>query len=177
MTAPYNLFIYTWPVEEQAKRPGTVTAIEYCFQRRTYAPFQPIFTLRLLKSFGYGYTIYQTIDVTTRNFSSCSYRGRVDTCCERKPLRQRDRFQIPSEIDAFGISATGDNAILGYTRRQQNSTMGFQIPVNAIYNGHISLTTADMFTISYRMFNFVIGRYIENLVHVVYILYSYRDIE
>ena len=158
VTAPFNLFIYTWPLEEQAKCPGNVTAIEYCFQRPTSTLIKPVFTLLLLKPLNYGYRISDTIVVTTKSFSFCSNRGGINTCCERKPLRQQNQFSVPSEIEAFGIFASGESKILGYALGQQNSTLGFQVPVSEIQNGFIALPKADMITITYRMFNFVLGK-------------------
>lgn len=160
VTAPSNLFIYTWPLEEQAKCPGNVTAIEYCFQRPATTRIQPVFTLLLLKQLSYGYRITDTIVVATKNFRNCSNRGGIYTCCERRPLRQLDQFSVPSEkIEAFGISAIGDNRILGYAQGQQSSTLGFQIPLSTVQTIYIPLPNmADMITIDYRMFNFVIGK-------------------
>ena len=158
VTAPFNLFIYTWPLEEQAKCPGNVTAIEYCFQRPSSTLIKPVFTLLLLKSLNYGYRISDTIVVTTKNFSFCSNRGGINTCCERKPLRQQNQFSVPSEIEAFGIFASGGNRILGYTLGQQSSTLGFQVPISAIQNDYVALPNTDMITITYRMFNFVVGK-------------------
>ena len=157
MTAPSNLFIYTWPVEEQAKYPGNVTAIEYCFQKPASTHIQPVFTLLLLNQLSYGYRITDSIVVATKNFRFCSNRGGIYTCCERRPLRQ---FSIPSEeIEAFGISAMGDNRILGYAQGQQRSTLGFQVPVSEIIqNKYIVLSISDMIPINYRIFNFVIGK-------------------
>lgn len=161
LTAPFNLFIYRWPLEEQAKSPGNVTAIEYCFQRSTSTLIQPVFTLLLLKPSIHGYRISNTIAVTAKSFSSCSYRGGINTCCERRQLRRRDQYSVPSadDIEAFGIFATGVNCILGFRSRQQKSTLGFQVPASAIQNNDfIALSRVDTITINYRMFNFVIGK-------------------
>ncbi len=160
--APFNLYIYTWPLEVQARCPGNVTAIEYCFQRplTTTTHFQPVFTLLLLKPLNNGYKISSTIRVATKNFSSCSFRGGIYTCCERKTLRLWYQYAVPSVesgIEAFGIYATGDNSILGYQPGQLKSTLGFQVPISAIQNSFIALPTI-MTTITYRIFNFVIGK-------------------
>lgn len=62
-TQPGVLFVYNWPVEEQAICPGTVTALEYCYQMSSSSQQeeQTIFTLLLLDS---SYGIIQTITVT-----------------------------------------------------------------------------------------------------------------
>ena len=158
VTAPFNIYIYSWPPEEQARCPGNVSTIEYCFQRQSSIQIQPVFTLLLLKSLSNGYRISDIINVSSRNFRSCSNRGGIATCCERKLLRRANQFHIPSaEIDSFGIFATGDNRILGYQPEQQNTTRGFQIPVDAFRNGYIGLKRIGMTIITYRMFNFVVG--------------------
>ena len=169
VTTPHDLFIYSWPLEKQAIVPGTVTALEYCFQRSTSTPVQPLFTLLLLKPLSYyGYRIAQTIYVSTRNFSFCSNRGGIVTCCERKPLKRTSRFRIPSDITAFGISTNGDNRMLGYSPGQHNSTtQGFEIPVNAIQYGYIRLRKSDITTIGYRIFNFVIGKIANSIIIII----------
>lgn len=160
VTAPFNLFIYPWPLEEQAKIPGNVTAVEYCFERPASTPIQPVFTLLLLKPLTYGYRITNTIVVTTKNFSFCSNRGGINTCCERRKMKQQNQYSVPSAsgIEAFGIYATGENSILGYKSGQQNSTLGFQVSVSVILNNEfVALPGAEITPITFRMFNFVIG--------------------
>lgn len=160
--APFNLYIYTWPLEEQARLPGNVTAVEYCFQRPfTYSTYiQPVFTLLLLKPLNNGYKISNTIRVFTKSFTSCSYRGGINTCCERRTLGLKNQYLVPSVsgIEAFGIYATGESSILGYQPGLQTSTLGFQVPVSTIQNNFIALSPTDMTTINYQIFNFVIGK-------------------
>ena len=161
--APFNLYIYTWSLEEQARFPGNVTAVEYCFQRplTSSTHIQPVFTLLLLKPLNNGYKISNTIRVYTKNFSSCSYHGGINTCCERRTLGLKNQYSVPSEsgIEAFGIYATGENSILGYQPGPQTITLGFQFPVSVIQNGFIALSPTDTTIVNYQIFNFVIGKF------------------
>ena len=162
--APFNLYIYTWPLEEQARFPGNVTAVEYCFQRpfTSSTHIQPVFTLLLLKPLNNGYKISNTIRVYTKDFSSCSYRGGINTCCERRILGLKNQYSVPSVsgIEAFGIYATGENSILGYQPGPQTSTLGFQFSISIIQNGFIALSPTDTTIINYQIFNFVIGKFV-----------------
>lgn len=162
-TQLYNLFIYQWPAEEQEKCPGTVTAVDYCFQRASSLPqLEPIFTLLLLELVNGGYRVTQRIDVLAQNFSFCSNRGGIDTCCGRRSLDQQNQFLVPSGNIAFGIYATGNDRILGFRPGQERTIIGFQIPVQheeIIQRGSvISVRLDNKVTIAYRMFNFVIGK-------------------
>ena len=153
----HNLFIYNWPEDEQESCPGIVTSFEYCFEMRTSNRQESVFTLLLLEPVITGYRVVQTISVTAQDFSNCSNRGGINTCCERKLLEQHQQFQIPSSNEAFGIFATGENRILGYRPGQEDTTTGFQIRADTIQNGFISVSQNNMITIAYQMFNFVIG--------------------
>ena len=120
-TQPYNLYIYNWPAEEQASYPSIVTSFEYCFEMRTSNRQELVFTLLLLEPVSTGYRVVQTIGVTAQDFNNCSNRGGIETCCERKLLEQHQWFQVPSSNEAFGIFATGENRILGYSQGQGRS--------------------------------------------------------
>ena len=177
LTQPSNLFIYSWPAEVQASCPGTVTALEYCYQRRGPSPSQqPTFTLVLLEvdSTRRGFNVTQIIDVVAPSLSvNCSNREGINTCCVHKPLEQQRQFDIPSTSTMFGIFAMGDDRILGYRQGQENSTVGFQIftQVDAIWNGFIPIPLNSAVSLEYRMFNFIIGK--TKLALYIIILYVY----
>lgn len=155
-----NLFIYSWPVEEQGVCPGVVTAIEYCYQRDVNLLVgPPIFSLLFLKEVSTGFKVTQRIDVAPQSFSTCLLRGGVDTCCERQRLEQQNWFGVPSESTAFGIFAKGRNRILGYGPGQDGQTAGYQLPIDRMDDGLIKVPTLnDTITIKYRMFNLIIGK-------------------
>ena len=163
---PINtIFIYNWMAEEQAKNPGFVTAFEYCFQRTTVTPMRPVFSFFLLEPVPTGYMIERSIDVITQNFSSCSDRGGVDTCCARESLKQLDWFQVPTRTSrAFGIYARGSNRILGTDPEKSLSTTGLQIPGDRKDDTFIS-TKASLTTVTYRLFNMVIGKQTITYIH------------
>ena len=163
LTQQRNLFIYTWPPEEQERHPGTVTAIEFCFQmtERTTNTQEPIFSLYLLEQTSNNYRITQTINVAGQNLSSSNCTSRViDVCCSRKQLQEEERFQVPSSyLKAFAISTDRtEGGILGYRPGQENNTSGFQIPSQNIEsNGELQISPEQRQVIHYRMFNFIIG--------------------
>ena len=155
-------------MENQTLCPGTVTALDYCYQMNATNSSstgdgqenRTIFTLLLLDS---SYGIIQTINVTnTTTPANCSNRGGIITCCNRQQLRQKYQFQVPgSPVTAFGIfSQTGVDTILAF--RDHSSTVrsvtGYQLVANAvIVNNQISVPqNRDL--IQYRMFNFAIGK-------------------
>ena len=178
-TQPGNLFIYSWPAEEQARCPGTVVALEYCYGRRrsSLPPSQPVFVLILLEqdTARGGYNVTQMVEVTALNSSNCTNREGVNTCCERQRLDPQKQFDVPSPSIMFGISATGDDSILGYRLGQENETVGFVIKIDAIQNGFITLNGGEPLT--YRMFNFIIGKIIPvDLLHMCCDTYLYNVI-
>ena len=164
LTQPGNLFIYSWPAEEQARCPGTVTALEYCYERARTSPppTQPVFVLVLLEldSARGGYNVTQVVEVVALNSSNCSNRQGINTCCERQRLGPLRQFNIPSASTMFGIFALGSDSILGYRLGQENETVGFVITVqaDAIQNGFLALQLNGGVPLKYRMFNFVIGK-------------------
>lgn len=154
-----NLFIYSWPAEEQARypEPGAVTALDYCFQKTT-TQLVPVFTLVFLNEVSNGFRVSHTINVEAEMENSCSNRGGVETCCERKLLEEAHWFHVPSQSTAFGIYAKGRNRILGYNIRQQETTMGYQVPVDRMDDGLIKVPLNDTRMIEYRMLNMIIRK-------------------
>lgn len=153
-----TLFIYRWTAQEQAKCPGYVTAFEYCFQRTTNTPTRPVFTFFLLEPISTGYNILQKFDVTSRDFTSCSNRRGVDTCCLRQSLEQNNWFQVPvSASGAYGIYSIGSNRILGVDPELMDYAVGLQIPSDRKDDTRIT-TNAPLSMINYRLFNMVIGK-------------------
>ena len=155
--------MYNWPLEEQAIYPGTVTALDYCYEMRVSSSGQEnrtIFTLLLLDS---SYGIIQTINVTNATtLDNCRNHGGVTTCCNRQQLRTEQQFQVPSSpVTAFGMfSQTGVDTILAFRDSSTvGNVIGFQLTVTitAIANNQISVPQ-NGYTIHYRMFNFVIGK-------------------
>ena len=168
VTQQSNSFIYLWPREEQEACPGIVTSLEYCFEMSGINNTQatPVFTLRLLEAAaadGTSYRVIQTINVMTSDTSSvCDPEALRPTCCSRMQLSAKEQFQIPSTIAAFEISTSRQvGGILAYRVGQERSVMGFQINTNRIEtNGVIRVDREEKTTISYRMFNFVIGKFL-----------------
>ena len=151
-------------MQNQTLCPGTVTALEYCYQISTTngrnTGDRTIFTLLLLDS---TYGIIQTINVTnTTTPISCPDHGGIITCCNRQQLRQEEQFQVPgSQVTAFGIfSLTGVDTILAFrVPSTVRSTTGYQLAAHAvIVNNQISVPQDGDHPIQYRMFNFVIGK-------------------
>ena len=135
-----------------------MTAFEYCFQRTTNTPTRPVFTFFLLEPIPTGYEILQKLDVMTRDFSSCSNHGGVDTCCLRQPLEQSNWFKLPvSTSGGFGIYSIGKNRILGADPELMDYAVGLQIPSDKKDDIRIN-TKAPLTTVNYRLFNMVIGK-------------------
>ena len=151
-------------MQNQKLCPGTVTALDYCYQISTTngrnTSDRTIFTLLLLDS---SYGIIQMINVTnTTTPSNCSNRGGIITCCNRQQLRQEQQFQIPgSRVTAFGIfSLTGVDTILAFRIPSTvRSVNGYELNANVVItNNQISVPQNGDHLIQYRMFNFVIGK-------------------
>ena len=160
-TQPGVLFVYNWPVEEQAICPGTVTALEYCYQMGSSSrqEEQTILTLLLLDS---SYEIIQTINVTTATTqNNCSDRGRVITCCSKQQLMLEQTFQVPgSNVTSFRIfSKTGEDNILAFGESSSiRSITGFMLVADAvIINNQVRVSQDQEIIIQYLMFNFAIG--------------------
>ena len=135
-----------------------MTAFEYCFQRTINAPLRPVFTFFLLEPISTGYKILQTFDVSTQDFSSCSNRGGIDTCCLRQSLQQSNWFEVLEPASgAYGFYSKGSNRLLGADREQMAYTVGLQIPLDRKDDVRIT-TNAPLTTINYRLFNMVIGK-------------------
>ncbi len=119
-------------MENQTFCPGTVTALDYCYQMTAHSSGQEnrtIFTLLLLNS---SYGIIQTINVTIPG--NCSDRGGVRTCCTRQQLRPDQQFRVPdSPVAAFGIfSQTGVDTILAFQNSSTARTVfGYQLVAHA----------------------------------------------
>ena len=161
-TQPNDLFVYDWSVEEQALCPGTVTALEYCYQMSISSDQENriILTLLLLDS---SYGIIQTVNVTnTTTLDDCSNRG-VMTCCNRQQLMEEEQFQVPgSSVTGFGIfSEMGVDIILAYRELSTvRSVTGFMLFADAvIINNQISVSPNQETIIQYRIFNFAIGKW------------------
>lgn len=162
-TQPGILFVYNWPVDDQALCPGTVTALDYCYQtsiRSSGQDNRTIFTLLLLNS---SYRIIQTINVSNLTSpDNCGNRGGITTCCNRQQLRPEQLFQVPdSPVAGFGIfSRTGVDTILAFRGSSSivGTVTGFQLTASAvIVNNRISVRQNGI-SIQYRMLNFVIGK-------------------
>ena len=151
-----NLFIYSWPAQEQERYPGTVTAINYCFQGRTNSTQEPLFTLHLLvnETSTSDLRVAQTIPVTAET-AICPLSA---TCCSRQQLNTVQRFLVPSAYSAFAITTNRQGGILAFRPGQETSTLGFQIDANRIQNGRIDVNPQEAQIINYRLFNFVIGK-------------------
>ena len=136
-----------------------MTAFEYCFQRATLTPTRPVFTFVLLEPIPIGYEIVRTIDVTTQDFTSCSDRGGIDTCCLRQPLDQSYWFKPSIRTSGgFGIYSIGRNRILGADPGQLDYGVGFQISLDKKDDIRINVKGSPT-TVNYRLFNMVIGKY------------------
>ena len=151
-------------MQNQTLCPGTVTALDYCYQISTTngrnTGDRTIFTLLMLDS---TYGIIQTINVTnTTTPANCPNRGGIITCCNRQQLRQEQQFQVPgSPVTAFGIfSLTGVDTILAFRNPSTvRSVTGYELVANAVItNNQISVPRNGDHLIQYRMFNFVIGK-------------------
>lgn len=160
-----TLFIYNWTADDQARLSGYVTAFEYCFQRTTLTPTRPVFTFVLLEPVPTGYEILRTIDVMTQDFTSCSDRGGIDTCCLRQPLEQSNWFKLPTQTSGgFGIYSVGRNRILGAEPGKLHHGVGFQISLDMKDDTHINVKGSPT-TVNYRLFNMVIGKL--NLIIII----------
>lgn len=94
----------------------------------------------------------------TQDFTSCSNRGGVDTCCLRQPLQQSNWFKLPVPTSGgYGIFSTGKNRILGADPELTNFAVGLQIPSDRKDDIRIN-TKVPLTTINYRLFNMVIGK-------------------
>ncbi len=153
-------------MENQILCPGTVTALDYCYQMSTNSNSSnggqeniTIFTLLLLNS---SYGIIQTINVTNITaLDNCPNRGGIVTCCTRQWLRPEQQFRVPdSPITGFGIfSQTGVDTVLAFRNSSTvRSVTGYKLVANAVIaNNQISVPqNGDL--IQYRMFNFAIGK-------------------
>jgi hypothetical protein len=146
-------------MENQTFCPGTVTALDYCYQKTDHSSGQEnrtIFTLLLLDS---SYGIIQTINVNTPG--NCPDRGGIVTCCTRQWLTPEQQFRVPdSPVAAFGIfSKTGVDTILAFQNSSTvRSVFGYQLAANAtIINDQVKIPL-NRELIQYRMFNFAIGK-------------------
>ena len=162
-TQPNDLFVYNWSADKQARCPGTVTALEYCYKMSSTSGQENriIFTLLLLDS---SYGIIRTINViNATTLDNCSNRGGVITCCNRQQLMAEEQFEVPdSSVTGFGIfSETGVDTILAFRETSTvRSVTGFMLTADAvIVNNQISVSLNQEIIIQYRMFNFVIGKY------------------
>ena len=150
-------------MEDQTLCPGTVTALDYCYQISTTNSRNTgdgtIFTLLLLDS---TYGIIQMINMTNTTPANCPDRGGIKTCCNRQQLRQEFQFQVPgSRVTAFGIfSQTGVDTILAFRNSSTvRSITGYQLVAHAVIaNNQVIVPQNDLHVIQYRMFNFVIGK-------------------
>ena len=150
-------------MEDQTLCPGTVTALDYCYQISTTNGRNTgdgtIFTLLLLDS---SYGIIQTITVTnTTTPANCPNRGGIITCCNRQRLRQEQQFQVPgSQVTAFGIfSQTGVDTILAFRNPSTvRSVTGYQLAAHAVIVNNQVIVPQNGCPIQYRMFNFAIGK-------------------
>ncbi len=94
----------------------------------------------------------------TQDFTSCTDRGGVDTCCLRQPLDQSNWFKLPVRTSGgFGIYSKGDNRILGAEPGLMEYGVGFQIPIDRKDDIHINVEGLPA-TLNYRLFNMVIGK-------------------
>jgi hypothetical protein len=125
---------------------------------------RPVFTFILLEPIPAGYKILQTIDVMTQDFTSCSTRGGIDTCCLRQSLDQSIWFKLPVPTSGgFGIYSKGKNRILGAEPGVIDYGVGFQIPLDTKDDIRINVQGSPT-TVNYRLFNMVIGKDYLNLI-------------
>ena len=158
VTQANQMFIYSWTQEEQAMCPGAVTALEYCYQRsKLKSTTIPIFTLVFVKPVSRGLRVTHTINVVAEESSSCTMRGGVDTCCEKKSLGLQDQFRVPSDSTAFAVYAVGQNRILGYGVGQEESVIGYQVAIDKMDDGLIRVASNDTVMVEYRMLNLMAG--------------------